>query len=182
MKATNYDKTRPARRFKPLSQAQENALVLLLQGASDQEVGADPGVNVGRQRVWAWRNENPVFKAELQQRRANLYGSACERLRSLVSKAVENVAAKVEEGDYDASVDVLKCVGIFGNGTMNAVHGQDPERNFTELVSLRLADEKIAGPLDNLLIKLDNNPHKAQREAEIRAELEAEYLELDEEA
>jgi hypothetical protein len=30
------------------------------------------------------------------------------------------------------------------------VHGQDPERNFTELVSLRLADEKIAGPLDNL--------------------------------
>jgi hypothetical protein len=79
------------------------------------------------------------------------------------------------------SVELLKIVGVHGNGTMNAVHGLDPESNFTEIVSRRLADEKIPGHLDDLLIKLDDNPRKAQREAEIRAELAAEYLELDEE-
>jgi hypothetical protein len=182
MKATNSHKTRQARRFKPLSQSQENALVLLLQGASDGEVAADPGVHVERTTVWSWRHEHPLFQAELQQRRANLYGSACERLRSLVSKAVANIAGAIEEGNVPMSVELLKIIGLHGNGTMNAVHGLDPESNFTKIVERRLADEKIPGHLDDLLIKLDDNPRKAQREAEIRAELAAEYLEFDEEA
>ena len=176
--ATNHDKTRQVRRWKPLSQAQENALVLLLQGGSDSEVGADPGVNVGRQQVWTWRNQHPVFKAELQQRRANLYGSACERLRSLVSKAVENVAEAVESGDYEASIDLLKCVGIHGNGAMNTVHSLDAERNVEELIDQRIKAENIPDRFDLLLDPL-KNPQKEQRKAEIAAEIMPEFCDLD---
>jgi hypothetical protein len=166
--------------WKPLSIEQQNCIDRLLLGDTDEEAGK--AVGSARQTVWGWRNTHPVFKAELQQRRASLYGAACERLRSLVSKAVANIAGAIEEGNVPMSVELLKIIGLHGNGTMNAVHGLDPESNFTKIVERRLADEKIPGHLDDLLIKLDDNPRKAQREAEIRAELAAEYLEFDEEA
>ena len=176
--ATNSHKIPQPRRWKPLSQAQENALVLLLQGGSDSEVAADPGVHVERGTVWSWRHEHPLFKAELQQRRANLYGAAFERLRSLVSKAVENVAAKVEAGDYEASIDLLKCIRLYGNGSLNAVHGLDAERNLEELIDQRLKAEAIPDKFDILLDPL-KNPAKEQRKAAIEAELMEEFGEPD---
>jgi hypothetical protein len=139
--------SRHSRRWKPLSVEQENAIDRLILGDTDEEAGA--AVGACRQTLWTWRNTHPVFKAELQQRRANLYGAACERLRSLVSKAVENIAGAIEEGNVPMSVELLKIIGVHGNGTMNAVHGLDPEQNFTELVSRRLADEKLPGHLDH---------------------------------
>jgi hypothetical protein len=48
MRPTNLDKSRQPRRWKPLSQAQENALILLIQGKRDGEAAADPGVDVTR--------------------------------------------------------------------------------------------------------------------------------------
>jgi hypothetical protein len=174
---TNSDNSGQPRRWKPLTQAQENALLLLIQGKSDGEVAADPGVQVRRQTIWEWRHEHPVFQAELERRRAEVYRQAQERLRSLLSKAVENLAGLVESGDYDASLQVLKAVGMYGNGTMNAIHGQDPERHFEAAVERRLQAEKIPEKLDSLLLQLDDNPRKRERQAEIEAELRAEYCE-----
>ena len=72
MRQTNLDKSRQPRRWKPLTQAQENALLLLIQGKSDGEVAADPGVQVTRQTVWEWRHHDPRFAAELERLRAEV--------------------------------------------------------------------------------------------------------------
>jgi hypothetical protein len=174
MRQTNLDKTRQPRRWKPLTQAQENALLLLIQGKSDGEVAADPSVQVTRQTVWEWRHHDPRFVAELERRRAEVWRQPQERLRSLMSKAVENVAGLVESGDYDASIELLKITGMY-RGLVNHIGEQDPEKVFETIVERRLAAEHIPGHLDDLLIKLDENPRKRQRQAEIEAELMREY-------
>jgi hypothetical protein len=171
---TNSDNSRQPRRWKPLTQAQENALLLLLQGKSDGETAADPSVDVTRQTVWDWRNRDPRFAAELARRRDEIWRHPQDRLRSLLSKAVENIASLVETGDYDASVEVLKITGMY-RGLNNTPGEGDPEKVFDAIVEQRLAQEKIPGHLDDLLIKLDDNPRKAQRKAEIEAQLWAQY-------
>jgi hypothetical protein len=89
-------------------------------------------------------------------------------------KAVENVAALVESGDYEASIELLKITGMY-RGLANHIGEQDPQKLLEAEVERRLAAEKIGGHLDELLIKLDDNPRKAQRRAEIEAELMREY-------
>jgi hypothetical protein len=121
MKApTKPDKSR---RWKPLSQAQQNAIDCLLAGMNDTETAADPRVNTCRQTIWDWRVNDPLFVAELQQRRATLWSASAERLRGLMGKAIENIAQAIEDGDEAASWNLLKCVGLYGNGTGNAVQG-----------------------------------------------------------
>ena len=44
-----------------------------------------------------------------------------------MGKAVANLAAAVEGGDLKASIEILKAVGMYGDGTMNAIHEQDPD-------------------------------------------------------
>ena len=44
-----------------------------------------------------------------------------------MGKAVANLAAAVEGGDLKASIEILKAIGMYGDGTMNAIHEQDPD-------------------------------------------------------
>jgi hypothetical protein len=69
-----------------------------------------------------------VFMAELERRRAEARRQPQERLRSLLSKAVENIGLTVESGDFKASIELLKAMGMYGNGMMNAIFEQDPEK------------------------------------------------------
>ena len=174
MRPTNLDKSRQPRRWKPLSQAQENALILLIQGKRDGEVAADPGVDVTRQTVWAWRHQDPRFAAELERRRAEVWRQPQERLRSLMSQAVENIAALVESGDYDASVELLKITGMY-RGLANHIGEQDPEKVFETIIERRLSAEHLPGDLHDLIGRLDSNPEKQRRKAEIEAELMREF-------
>jgi hypothetical protein len=175
MHRTKSDNSGQPRRWKPLSQAQENVLLLLLQGKSDGEVAADPGVDVTRQTIWHWRHRNPMFMAALERRRGEVYRQAQERLRSLLRKAVENVATLVESGDFDASIHVLKAVGMYGNGTMNAIRGQDPAQHFDAEVERRLDAEKVLDEFDEMTTMMNANSTRGRRRAEIEAELWAEY-------
>lgn len=99
-----------------LSIEQENAVDLLIQGLSDKEVAEKVGVS--RQTVNEWQNRNPLFIAELNRRRQEVWGSQVERLRKLVREAVdvleEALKAKEMETRLKASVHVLRCVGIYG--------------------------------------------------------------------
>jgi hypothetical protein len=90
---------------------------------NDTETAADPRVDTCRQTVWDWKMHDPLFIAELQQRRAALWSSTCEKLRGLMGKAIANISASVESGNVADSWNLLKCVGLFGDGTGNAVHG-----------------------------------------------------------
>ena len=64
-KATKPDKTRQ------LSIEQQNAIDHLLQGKSDRATAE--AVGVSRQRVWEWRNHDPLFIAELNRQRYELW-------------------------------------------------------------------------------------------------------------
>ena len=156
---------------KPLTIEQENAIDLLLTGKSDREIGELVGCH--RMTVQTWRTSHPLFMATLAQRRETLFAGAVDRLRSLLSKATDNIAKAIEDGDVTASFALLKATGV--HGFCPPTGEMDVQKICDDLVQRRVAQEKIPGKLDDVLIKLDDNPVRREREAEIRAELMAEY-------
>jgi hypothetical protein len=109
-------------------------------------------------------------------RRAEVWRQPQERLRSLLSQAVENLAAAVEEGDLKASIEVLTAVGMYGDGAMNAIHGHDPERLIHEEAERRVRAEGISeDPTHDMLIDMTTNPAYQRRLAEVMEELYQEY-------
>jgi hypothetical protein len=99
---TKLDKTRQ------LSIEQENALEFLLQGQSDRAVAEAAGVS--RQTVWEWRNRNPVFIAELNRRRFELWDEAQERMKSLANRALDVVELQLDSGDPKAALAAAKYI------------------------------------------------------------------------
>jgi Homeodomain-like domain len=100
--ATKPDKTRQ------LSQEQENAVEHLLQGKSDRAV-AD-AVGVSRQTVSEWKNHDPLFIAELNRQRSELWREAHQRLKSLANRALDAVELQLDSGDPKASLAAAKYI------------------------------------------------------------------------
>jgi len=100
--ATKPDKTRQ------LSQEQMNALEHLLQGKSDRAVAE--AVGVSRQTVWEWRNNDPLFIAELNRQRSEMWWEARERLKSLANRALDVVELQLDSGDPKASLAAAKYI------------------------------------------------------------------------
>lgn len=99
---TKLDKTRQ------LSQEQMNAIEHLLQGKSDRAVAE--AVGVSRQTVWVWRNNDPLFIAELNRQRFEMWKEARERLKSLANRALDVVELHLNSGDPKASLAAAKYV------------------------------------------------------------------------
>jgi hypothetical protein len=160
--------------FKPLSIEMENAIDYLILGKSDRETAEAVGVN--RMTIWGWRHEHPLFMATLERRRAEVWRQPQERLRSLLHKAVENLAAAVEDGDLKASVEVLKAVGMYGDGTMNVIFEQDPEKLIRQQAVAQVDREGV--PKNALLAMAENLDTAAYRTrlAEVEAEIRRAYL------
>jgi hypothetical protein len=99
-----------------LSVEQLNAIDILVAGKTDGEVAETVGVT--RQTVCGWRNEHPAFAAALNRRRRELWGAEADRLRALVSKAVDALGLALEAEDrrvqVAAALGVLKAVGLYG--------------------------------------------------------------------
>jgi hypothetical protein len=160
--------------FKPLSVEQENAIDVLLTGKTDRETAE--AVGVSRWTVQQWRTQHPLFMVALEQKRAEVWRGVQEKLRSLMRKAVENLAAAVEEGDLKASLDLLKAVGMYGNGTMNAIGEQDPEKLIRQQAAAQVDREGV--PRNALLAMAENLDTAAYRTrlAEVEAEIRRAYL------
>jgi hypothetical protein len=174
MKASNSQQKSAPRAFKPkpLTVEQESAIDALLTGKSDREAAEIAGCS--RWAVQGWRTSHPLFMATLHQRREELFSGAVDRLRSLLGKALDNIEAAIQSNSSTKwSFELLRAVGLYGfvppTGELNV------QKLFDDQVMRLLAQEKIPGQLDSLLIKLGDNPEKRQREAEIRDELTAEY-------
>ena len=159
-------------RPKALTPAQENAIELFLVGKGDTEVARILGI--ARETAWSWRREHPVFMATLQRRRAEVWGTAGERLRSLMAKAVDNIAGLVEVGDYDASVELLKITGLY-RGVVNDIGEQDPEQILKAQAEAQVQREGIPQDERETLGRLTDNPRYHRRLAEVEAALRAEY-------
>jgi hypothetical protein len=157
------NKTKPRRTFRPLTIEQEHAMNLLLVGKSDAEVAHE--LNLGRTTVWQWRTEHPLFMATLAQRRAEVWRTAQERLRSLLMTAVENLGKAVEAGDLRASVELLKAVGL--HGYVAPIGEQNPGVLLQELIDTKiheatqpLGEALPRDPLD-VMLELDRHPASA---------------------
>jgi hypothetical protein len=94
-----------------------------------------------------------------------------------MGKAVANLAAAVEGGDLKASIEILKAVGMYGDGTMNAIHKQDPDVIVRQQVEAELKRKGISeNTYVDQLIDLSRNPAYRQRLAEVEAEIRRAYL------
>lgn len=102
--------------YPTLSVEQENAVDLLIQGKSDREVGELVGVS--RQTVASWRLDNVAFIAALNSRRQEIFGSNGERLRSLLSQALDVVADGLNSDDEKTRLstawNIIRSVGLDG--------------------------------------------------------------------
>jgi DNA-binding CsgD family transcriptional regulator len=151
---------------KPLSPEQLNAIDWLIQGKTDQDT-AD-AVGIDRTTLWKWRTRVPLFLATLEQRREEVFGVAVNRLRSLLGKALENIAGAIESGDVKASFELVKATGL---------HGFCPPSGQTDVqkIAERLCWEQLAKegvPERTMdLSHLDTNPRYRERQREILEEL-----------
>ena len=100
-----------------LTVMQEKAIQLLMTGGSDQAVADE--LDMARQTVNNWRHNDAAFAARFNAERQALWSTHREKLRSLVSQAVdvlaEDMAATLEPKlRQSAAIHVLKAVGLYG--------------------------------------------------------------------
>ena len=100
--ATNPDKTRQ------LSIEQANAIEHLLQGQSDRAVAEVVGIS--RQTVWEWRKRDPLFIAELNRQRFEMWREARERMKALANRALDVVEVQLGSGDPKAALAAAKYI------------------------------------------------------------------------
>lgn len=110
--------------LRKLTIQQQNAIDLLISGSSDREAAQQVGVD--RSTITRWRLYHPAFQAKLNAQREAVWGIAKEKLRSLLSQAVDLLAERmnsptVEDADrIRIALDVLKLVKL---GENMAPHG-----------------------------------------------------------
>ena len=95
-------------KIRQLSQEQMNAIEHLLQGKSDR--AASEAAGVSRQTVWEWRNRDPLFIAELNRQRSELWKEAHQRLKSLANRALDVVELQLDSDDSKASLAAAKYI------------------------------------------------------------------------
>jgi hypothetical protein len=150
----------------PLTPEQDAAIELLLQGQTDQAV-AD-AIHRDRATVWRWKTRVPFFMATLEARRQEVFGVAVQRLRNLLSKAIDNIAKDIEDGDVKSSFELVKATGLHG---FNPPTGETNVRILTEQLCLeQLAREYIPESSFDFS-QLDRNPRYEERKREILEEL-----------
>ena len=100
-----------------LTVMQEKAIQLLMTGGSDQAVANE--LDIARQTVNNWRHNDAAFAARFNTERQTAWSTHREKLRSLVSQAVdvlaEDMVATLEPKlRQSAAIHVLKAVGLYG--------------------------------------------------------------------
>jgi hypothetical protein len=158
---------------------QENALDLLVTGASDRAVGEQVGV--ARETVTRWR-ANPFFSAALNRRRQELWASHTERLRAMVGGALDTLEKAVGAGDRKVALAVLKAADLgagFPSGPTDAEEILRAEaEGWAKAQERREWDAEIAKvPEDEqLLVGLGAMGRRERRQKELTEQRLAELL------
>src|SRR5262249_47091113 len=95
-----------------LTLAQQSAVDLLAAGRNDTEAAA--ALNLNRVTVTRWRLYSPEFRAALAYQRTAIWGVSADRLRGLLPKALDTLAAALEADKEDrvqVALAVLKLAG-----------------------------------------------------------------------
>jgi hypothetical protein len=165
-----------------LTVAQLNAVDLLASGRNDREVAELLGL--ARPTVCKWRLYHPEFIAALNQRRAEVWCSGIDRLRSLIPQALDVLAKFLEVGAPPVRVRAAAVILALAKLPPPAPAGPTtPEDIVAGLVDARVEAKQAQrlrrlSDTDRLLASLQPSPEQAEadeREAaeEITAELQA---------
>jgi hypothetical protein len=142
---------KPAPKPVPLTVAQLSAVDLLAGGKNDTETAE--ALKVHRVTVTRWRCYSPEFKAALAERRKAIWGTAADKLRVLVPKALDTLAAELEHGVDKAQV-ALAIIKLAG-GTIAVVPNDptDPEDYVREAVKAerKARSRERDGELDDII-------------------------------
>lgn len=154
--------TKPDENRHFLTTAQQRALDILAAGATIKE--AAEGAGVSRQTCSAWLNHNPWFKAELGQRREELWSGAKDRLRSMLPFALDAVERKLKseaEDSWKAGLSLLKLAGM-DDAHLDNTGPTNPESIIDAKVRARRPSS-----VDELIADLDGGPvtDRERREA-----------------
>ena len=163
----NQDKTRQ------LSIEQANALEHLLQGQSDRAVAE--AVGVARQTIWEWRNHDPLFIAELNRQRSEMWTEARERLKSLANHALDVVELHLDSDDPKASLAAAKYIlqgtRLLGDTDLPKEGPTTPEGVLLPELR-REARLELAAKDGPAMPRFDFDPFRAEREEELSARVE----------
>ncbi len=151
---TKHDTTLPA-----LNDRQLAAIDALIAGATDEEAAEQSGAH--RVTVTNWRNHNPVFRAALNARRAELWSTSLDRLRSMLPNALDRIERELTGSDTPQGLRVaLKVLEIAGMGTAGGTHygsrGVGPE-DPDGIVAAEAKAKRPSG-VDQLLADLGEGP------------------------
>ena len=111
---TKPDKTRQ-NDLRTLNPKQAAAVELVAVGKRDTEVAEAVGVT--RQTVNAWRKWHPEFEAELNRRRAEVWGASADRLRALLPRALDILEQKLDAPPAESANMALAVVKLSGLAT-----------------------------------------------------------------
>jgi hypothetical protein len=133
-----------------ISARQERALDFLAAGATITQAAKEIGVS--RQTLSAWVNRDPFFRAALNERRADLWRSGQDRLRSMVHTALGAVGRGLagDEG-WRPGLKLLEMMGFHGD--YGQIGHTDPITYVDEAAHARRPD-----PLDALIGEYGEKP------------------------
>jgi hypothetical protein len=131
------------------------AIDLLAQGMSYEEVAS--AVEVDRSNLYRWRR-NPVFQAELNKRRGELWDSVVDRVRWLGPKAIGLLGKEIEQGNVKAALGLLRLMSpaLRQLGTFDSVDAGDLaaraalRRGEVEALALLVSEADRQAVLDEL--------------------------------
>ena len=104
-----------------LTITQERAIQLLMTGLTDQQVADN--LETARPTITNWRNHDSAFVARFNAERKAVWSAHQEKLRAMVSKAVNVLGSGLDSQDekirQNSAIHVLKSVGVYGNQLIN---------------------------------------------------------------
>ena len=113
---------------------------MLIQGKSDRETAE--AIGVSRQTVTNWRNNNPVFIAELNKQRKAVWGAQVDRIRYLISAALDVLEEDLKDTEnkqlrQKAAIHILQAVGLYGQnlrpGGEDTAEGVEAQKRHDEV-------------------------------------------------
>lgn len=144
---------------------QQSAIDLLLSGKNDRETAEAIGVH--RTTVTRWRLYHPLFQAELNRRRKELYGAAADRLRSLLPAALDILTEELAGGDKKVQL-ALKLLQLSGIDKLPAPAGDPgPEPVIDKRVAAQRC-EQLEAELDAVLAEVKGNAGDASAESVVK--------------
>ena len=121
MSTNQHTPHHPHPRQYSLTLAQRRAIELLLRGRNDREVAEELGV--GRSTVARWRLRDPKFQLALDRRRAAIWPTANDLVRSLLPTALASMEEQLRVGPNRGrlTLDFVTRAGLLGKPYSGAI-------------------------------------------------------------